>query len=79
MATATPQEGVTTLDKYHCAKRELNLRRRVYPHWITAGRISTYQAAQQLKVMEAIVADYFEQMKREELDPMTARKRGRLL
>lgn len=59
------QNRVTTLDKLGCAKRELALRRNVYPKWVEAGRMTERQAADQLRVMEAIVEDYREQAKRE--------------
>lgn len=45
-------------DKLKCAKRELKTRQRVYPKWVAAGRMDQDKADHEIKVMEAIVADY---------------------
>lgn len=50
-------EIITSADKLKCAERELNLRRKVYPRWIQANRISVGKAAHEIAMMEAIVAD----------------------
>jgi hypothetical protein len=49
---------ITAADKLACAERELKMRKRVYPRWIEAGRMSEGAAAHQIAVMEAIVTDY---------------------
>ncbi len=45
-------------DKLACAERELKMRRRVYPNWIRRGNMREGQAAREIALMEAIVADY---------------------
>lgn len=65
MSAAAKIDPVTNLDKLMCAKREFKLRSRVYPRWVTAGKISNHDAQQQLKVMAAIVDDYRAAVERE--------------
>ena len=45
-------------DKHREAKRELGLRRRVYPSFVERGSITPKEAARQIAVMEAITDDY---------------------
>lgn len=47
---------IPLVDQLACAKRELRLRRNVYPEWTRKGRISKDTAALELARMEAIVA-----------------------
>lgn len=49
---------VTTVDKVRCLQRELALRRNVYPKRVEAGKMKPHHAALELRVMEAILADY---------------------
>jgi len=49
---------ITTTDKLACAKRELLMRKRVYPNWVKSDRMSADMAMRQIACMEAIVADY---------------------
>jgi hypothetical protein len=49
---------MTETDKLRCVERELAMRRRVYPRWVEIGQMSAKQAEYEIKVMEAIVADY---------------------
>jgi hypothetical protein len=49
---------MTDQDKYECAKRELAMRRRVYPKWVDSGRMSQDKADHEIAVMAAIVEDY---------------------
>jgi hypothetical protein len=49
---------ITTADKLKCALRELEMRKRVYPRWIEAGRMGAGRAAHEIAAMEAIAADY---------------------
>jgi hypothetical protein len=49
---------ITTADKLACAKRELAMRRGVYPRFIDAGKMSAGKAAHEIAAMEAIVRDY---------------------
>jgi len=39
-------------------ERELRMRRSVYPGWVQIGRMSKERAAQEVRIMEAIAADY---------------------
>lgn len=53
--TAAP---ITPADKRACIERELRMRRRVYPRWVEAGRLTRQQADREIAVMEAILGDY---------------------
>lgn len=44
--------------KLAAIEREIKYRRRVYPRWITEGKITDGFAAAQLDVFEAIASDY---------------------
>ena len=46
--------------KLRSAKRELAMRRSVYPKWVDSGRMKQTEADHEISVMEAIVADYEE-------------------
>jgi hypothetical protein len=46
--------------KYKCAKRELRLRKQVYPLWVRQGRMSQAEANYEITVMEEICKDYEE-------------------
>ena len=52
--------AITTQMKRDCAEREVRMRRRVYPRWIEAGRMTQEQADREIAVMAAIAADYAE-------------------
>ncbi len=45
-------------DKRACIERELKMRRRVYPRWVEAGKMSQAHADKEIATMEAILADY---------------------
>jgi hypothetical protein len=49
---------ITALQKYAEAKREVAMRRHVYPRWIANGRLKQEDADRQIAIMEAIVEDY---------------------
>lgn len=49
---------ITTADKLACAKRELSMRRNVYPRFIEQNKMSAGKAAHEIACMEAIVKDY---------------------
>lgn len=49
---------ITNADKAKEAKREVAMRRRVYPNWISSGRLTQAAADRQIATMEAIAADY---------------------
>jgi hypothetical protein len=48
----------TASEKRQCAERELAMRRRVYPRWIEAKRMSQGKADQEIALMQEIAADY---------------------
>lgn len=39
-----------------CARREVAMRKRVYPRWIESGRFSQAKADHEIAAMEAIIA-----------------------
>ncbi len=45
-------------EKYECAKREVRMRKRVYPRWVAQGKMTQAQADREIAIMEAIAADY---------------------
>lgn len=53
--------------KLQAIEREVAYRRRVYPRWIEAGKITDGFAAAQISIFEAIAEDYREQAKKERL------------
>ncbi|GIV82554.1 MAG: hypothetical protein KatS3mg051_1908 [Anaerolineae bacterium] len=56
---------VTLQDKIEELRRELQHRDRVYPRLIARGTLSAEQAARQIKVLQAILADYERQVPRQ--------------
>lgn len=48
--------SVSIEDQIEAAKRELNLRRRVYPRWIFEGKMTQKKMDHEIAAMEAIVA-----------------------
>lgn len=46
---------VTLADQIACVKRELAMRRGVYPRWIAAGRLKQEKAAAEIAAMEAVL------------------------
>jgi hypothetical protein len=48
----------TASEKLACAERELRMRKRVYPRWVKAERMTSAEAAREVGIMEAIAADY---------------------
>lgn len=49
-------QSVPIEDQIACAKRELALRKRVYPTWVTAKRMNALKAENEILAMTAIVA-----------------------
>lgn len=45
-------------DKLACVQRELALRKRVYPRWVLAGKMTQEKADRETALMEEIVEDY---------------------
>lgn len=48
----------TAYNKLECARREVGMRRRVYPAWVENGRMSKEKAEEEIALMEAIESDY---------------------
>lgn len=46
---------VTLQDMIECAKREVGMRKRVYPAWVEKGKMKPEKAALEIERMEAIV------------------------
>ena len=57
----------TADEKLAAVRRELNMRRRVYPRWVSNGKMNQAKADEETAVMEAIVADYERQVQGERL------------
>jgi len=53
-----PDRPITTEDKRAVLRREIAMRRRVYPGWVRAGRMTQAEADREMAVMTAILADY---------------------
>lgn len=47
---------ITIERQIECVRREVNMRRRVYPRWVAAGKMSQAKAAEEIEVMEAVHA-----------------------
>jgi hypothetical protein len=58
MADLWSPEKITFSDKEACAKRELDMRRRVYPRRVADGKMKQTDADRETEVMEAIYEDY---------------------
>lgn len=63
---------ITARDKFECAQREVDYRRRVYSRLVGDGKMTGGLAGRQIALMEAIAEDYRLQTEREEQE-------GRLL
>lgn len=48
----------TASEKRACIEREVKMRKRVYPRWVEAGRMTQAKADQEIRIMEEIAADY---------------------
>jgi hypothetical protein len=46
----------TSAEMVGCIERELKMRRRVYPRWVSTGKMSQPQANREIALMEAILA-----------------------
>lgn len=55
-------QQITPAQKRACLTREIKMRRRVYPRWVQAGKMSQRDMDHEIAVMEAILADYPEQV-----------------
>ena len=57
----------TAADKLSAVRREITMRRRVYPRWVENNRMTQSKADEEIAVMEAIAADYERQAEGERL------------
>ena len=57
----------TATEKHRAIRREIEMRKSVYPRRVMAGQMSQSQADKQLALMEAIAADYAKLMEGERL------------
>jgi hypothetical protein len=48
----------TPRDKLECVKRELIMRKKVYPRWVEQGKMTLTKADHEIAVMASIVEDY---------------------
>lgn len=53
--SAEKREAVPLDKQIACAKRELAMRKRVYPSWVTAKRMTVFKAEDEIDAMAAIV------------------------
>jgi len=49
---------ITDADKLRSLEREIKMRRRVYPRWVEAGRMTQQHADHEIACMETIAEDY---------------------
>jgi antibiotic biosynthesis monooxygenase (ABM) superfamily enzyme len=56
---------ITSAEKAKEARREVAMRRRVYPGWVSSGKLSPAAADRQIAVMQAIAEDYERQAMKE--------------
>lgn len=49
---------ISRREKFDCAMREVKMRKRVYPRWVEAGRLTPQKAEIEIAIMEAIAEDY---------------------
>jgi hypothetical protein len=57
--------GVATIeavDKLRCIEREIAMRKTVYPKWVASGRMRRDKADREIAILEAIAADYRQNM-----------------
>lgn len=54
-------------EKLACIRRELTMRKQVYPRWVDQGRMSQAKADQEIRTMTAIERDYAAQVEGERL------------
>jgi hypothetical protein len=45
-------------DKLRSIRREISMRRKVYPRWVAEGRMTQEQATRELEIFEQIASDY---------------------
>jgi hypothetical protein len=57
----------TAEEKFKCAVRELEMRRRVYPRWLEQGSMTEKKSERELALMAEIADDYRELALKERL------------
>lgn len=55
----------TAAEKHDAARREVGMRRRVFPRRVAEGRMTDAESRRQIEIMEEIARDYGEQADRE--------------
>lgn len=55
---SVPSETFTTIEKLEAVRRELKLRRAVYPRLVQTGRMTAEAMRTEIAIFEAITADY---------------------
>ena len=60
-------DQINIFDKLRCLERELRMRRQCYPGFIARGRMDEKQARREIAVLEAIIADYRELSREQQL------------
>lgn len=55
-------EMIEAVDKLRCIEREIAMRKAVYPKWVASGRMKQDKADREIAVMEAVAADYRQNM-----------------
>lgn len=51
-----PEAAVPLAEQIKCVKREIAMRKRVYPRWVADGRLIQSKADAEIAVMEAVRA-----------------------
>lgn len=55
MTTLASPDTISIADQIACVKREMAMRERVYPRWVTAGKIKQEKADLQISEMKAVL------------------------
>lgn len=55
-------DPITPAQKRACLKREIGMRRRVYPGRVASGKMTQHEMDHEIAVIEAILADYPEEV-----------------
>lgn len=56
--------------KYACAVRELEMRKRVYPRWVADKRMTQEKADQEIAMMAEMATDYLDLIGKEPAGPL---------
>lgn len=49
------EEAITMADQIACVRRELALRRSVYPKWVKLGKLTEDKATREIEVMQSVL------------------------